>query len=72
MRCASSIARDGEFAATVAHLRKDRARSRSARGVRAPAPEPELRLLVAALKRDAMDCLVEKATELGATRIQPC
>ena len=64
-------ARDGEFAATVAHLRKDRARFALGARVRAPAPEPELRLLVAALKRDAMDWLVEKATELGATRIQP-
>jgi 16S rRNA (uracil1498-N3)-methyltransferase len=36
-----------------------------------PAPEPELRLLIAALKREAMDWAVEKATELGATRIQP-
>jgi 16S rRNA (uracil1498-N3)-methyltransferase len=61
----------GEFAATVAHLRKDRARFTLGRRLRAPAPEPEVRLLVAALKRDAMDWLVEKATELGATRILP-
>jgi 16S rRNA (uracil1498-N3)-methyltransferase len=62
---------DGEFAATVAFLRKDRARFALGARTRAPAPEAELRLLVAALKRDAMDWLVEKATELGATRIQP-
>jgi 16S rRNA (uracil1498-N3)-methyltransferase len=62
---------DGEFAATIAHLRKDKARFALGARVRVPAPEPELRLLVAALKRDAMDWLVEKATELGATRIQP-
>jgi 16S rRNA (uracil1498-N3)-methyltransferase len=64
-------AADGEFAATVAHLRKDRARFALGARTRAPAPEQEVRLLVAALKRDAMDWLVEKATELGATRILP-
>jgi 16S rRNA (uracil1498-N3)-methyltransferase len=63
--------RDGEFAATIAHLRKDRARFLLAARRRAPAPEPPLVLLVAALKRDAMDWLVEKATELGATAILP-
>lgn len=61
----------GEFAATIAHLRKDRARFALGRLLRPPAPEPDVRLLVAALKRDAMDWLVEKATELGATRILP-
>lgn len=64
-------ARDGEFDATIAHLRKDRARVRLGTRRRAPAPEPGPRLLVAALKRDAMDWVVEKATELGATRIIP-
>ncbi len=64
-------AQDGEFAATIAHLRKDRARFALGPRLRAPTAEPEVRLLVAALKRDAMDWLVEKATELGATRILP-
>lgn len=64
-------ARDGEFDAAIALLRKDRARFTLGPRIRPPAPEPEVRLLVAALKRDAMDWLVEKATELGATRIQP-
>jgi 16S rRNA (uracil1498-N3)-methyltransferase len=63
--------RDGEWAAEITHLRKDRAAFRVGARTRPPATEPELRLLVAALKRDAMDWLVEKATELGATRIQP-
>ncbi len=63
--------RDGEWAARIAHLRKDRAAYAVGARTRPPAPEPELRLLVAALKRDAMDWLVEKAAELGATRIQP-
>ncbi|PWS38683.1 16S rRNA (uracil(1498)-N(3))-methyltransferase [Falsiroseomonas bella] len=64
-------ARDGEHEAAIAFLRKDRARFAIGPRRRDPAPEPELRLLVAALKRDPMDWLVEKATELGATRIQP-
>ena len=64
-------AQSGEHDATIAFLRKDRARFAVGARLRPPAREPELRLLVAALKRDAMDWLVEKATELGATRIQP-
>lgn len=64
-------AAQGEHAARIAFLRKDRARFTLGARLRAPAAEAELRLLVAALKRDAMDWLVEKATELGASRIQP-
>lgn len=64
-------ARDGEFTARIAHLRKDRAGFTLGARLRTPTPEPDLRLLVAPLKRDAMDWLVEKATELGAARIIP-
>ncbi len=64
-------ARDGEWDATITALRKDRGVFLVGTMVRPPAPEPELVLLPAALKRDAMDWLVEKATELGATRIMP-
>ncbi len=64
-------ARDGEFAATIAHLRKDRCAFALGPRLRAPGPEPELRLVVAALKRDALDWVVEKATELGVSVIQP-
>jgi 16S rRNA (uracil1498-N3)-methyltransferase len=64
-------ARDGEFAATIAQLRKDRARFLLGARQRAPAVEAGPWLLVAALKRDAMDWVVEKATELGAARILP-
>jgi 16S rRNA (uracil1498-N3)-methyltransferase len=64
-------AEDGEFEARLASIRKDRARLALGPRVRAPAAEPGLRLLVAVLKRDPMDWLVEKATELGATRITP-
>jgi 16S rRNA (uracil1498-N3)-methyltransferase len=64
-------ATDGEWAARIAFLRKDRARFALETRLRAPSPEPPLRLLVAPLKRDPMDWLVEKATELGVTLIQP-
>jgi 16S rRNA (uracil1498-N3)-methyltransferase len=62
---------DGEWAAEIAALRKDRATFRCTAQTRPQGAEPELRLLVAALKRDAMDLVAEKATELGATLIQP-
>lgn len=62
---------DGEWTAEIAALRKDRATFRALAQTRPQAPEPELRLLVAALKRDAMDLVAEKATELGATLLQP-
>ena len=63
--------RDGEWEAEIAALRKDRASFTVKARRRAPAPEPDLRLLVAAVKRDAMDWIVEKATELGVSIIQP-
>jgi 16S rRNA (uracil1498-N3)-methyltransferase len=63
--------RDGEFEASIAALRKDRGAFVVAARRRPPVPEPPLALLVAALKRDALDLVVEKATELGATRILP-
>lgn len=64
-------AHDGEFTAELTALRKDRGAMRLGERLRAPSPEPELRALIAALKREAMDWAVEKATELGATLIQP-
>jgi 16S rRNA (uracil1498-N3)-methyltransferase len=64
-------ATEGEFAAELTAVRKDRGAMRLGARLRAPSPEPELRALVAALKREAMDWAVEKATELGATLIQP-
>lgn len=64
-------AEDGEFAARLATLRKDRGSVRIGPLRRMPQPEPEIRALTAALKREAMDWAVEKATELGATRIIP-
>ncbi|BDG73779.1 16S rRNA (uracil(1498)-N(3))-methyltransferase [Roseomonas fluvialis] len=64
-------ARDGAYAATIAALRKERCALALGPRIRAPALEPDLRLVVAALKRDALDWVVEKATELGVASIQP-
>jgi 16S rRNA (uracil1498-N3)-methyltransferase len=63
--------RDGEFAATIASLRKDRCAFALGQRLRAAASEPDLRLVVAVLKRDALDWVVEKATELGVAAIHP-
>lgn len=64
-------ARDGEFPARIVALRKDRCAFALGARSRAAAPEPDLRLVVAALKRDALDWVVEKATELGVASIRP-
>ncbi|MBB3897486.1 RsmE family RNA methyltransferase [Roseococcus suduntuyensis] len=64
-------ATDGEFEAELTALRKERGAVRIGPRRREPVVEPELRALIAGLKRDAMGWAVEKATELGATRIIP-
>ena len=64
-------AEDGEWAGRITALRKDRCRIALEAQGRAPQLEPDLRLMVAALKRDAMEWLVEKATELGVAAIHP-
>jgi len=61
----------GEWAGRITTLRKDRCRIALEAQSRAPAQGPDLRLMVAALKRDAMEWLVEKATELGVAAIHP-
>ena len=63
--------RDGEWAARIHTLRKDHGVFLAERQTRPQAVEPELRLVLAAVKRDAMDWVAEKATELGVTLIQP-
>ncbi|MCB4824259.1 16S rRNA (uracil(1498)-N(3))-methyltransferase [Roseicella aerolata] len=63
--------RDGEWAATITALRKDRCAFRPDRPTRPQEATPAARLLVTAVKRDAMDWMAEKATELGIGLIQP-
>jgi 16S rRNA (uracil1498-N3)-methyltransferase len=62
---------DGEWQASIAALRKDRCTLVPERRTRSQEPAADTRLLVTALKRDALDWVVEKATELGIGLIQP-
>ena len=61
----------GEWAATLATIRRDRARFLVERQTRPQTAEPDLWLVFAPLKRDATDLVVQKATELGASAILP-
>ena len=63
--------RDGEFAATIAHLRRDRLDLAIGARARAQAAEPDLWLVFSPLKRDATELVVQKATELGASALLP-
>jgi 16S rRNA (uracil1498-N3)-methyltransferase len=63
--------RDGEWEAGIRTLRRDRAILVVERQRRPQAMEPDSWLLFAPLKRDATDLVVQKATELGASRILP-
>ncbi len=63
--------RDGEFAAAIAVLQKDRIRFQVGAQTRAQGNEPDLWLAFCVLKRDATDLVVQKATELGASALFP-
>lgn len=63
--------RDGEWAARIATLRRDRVTLRVERQTRPQAVDPDLWLLFAPVKRDATEWIVEKATELGVAKILP-
>jgi 16S rRNA (uracil1498-N3)-methyltransferase len=62
---------DGEWQARITTLRGDRATFAVAQHLRPQAPEPDIWLAFAPLKRDATDLLVQKATELGAAALLP-
>jgi len=63
--------RDGEWQARIAVLRGDRAVFVVEHRLRPQAPEADLWLAFAPLKRDATDLIVQKATELGAAALLP-
>jgi 16S rRNA (uracil1498-N3)-methyltransferase len=63
--------RDGEWLARVASLAKAGAALVPERQTRPQAPEPDLWLLAAPLKKDRTDLVVEKAAELGVSRLWP-
>ena len=62
---------DGEFAARIDALRRDRGVFTVGAQLRPQPPPPELWLVFAALKREATELVVQKATELGVARIIP-
>jgi 16S rRNA (uracil1498-N3)-methyltransferase len=63
--------RDGEWVADIVALGRDRATLRPRALTRIQAPEPDLWLVFALLKRDATDLVVQKATELGVSALLP-
>jgi 16S rRNA (uracil1498-N3)-methyltransferase len=64
-------AHDGEFAASIAGFAKGAARVTIGARRRAPRLEPDLWLCFAPIKRARLDAMVEKATELGVSRLMP-
>ncbi|WNK00079.1 16S rRNA (uracil(1498)-N(3))-methyltransferase [Thalassospiraceae bacterium LMO-JJ14] len=62
---------DGEWAAELSAPDKKSAGVSVLNQTRPQVEEPDVWLLFAPLKKDRTDFLVEKATELGASRIQP-
>lgn len=64
-------ARDGEFAAELVSADKRGCRLALGTRRRAPAAEPDLWLCFAPIKRARIDAMVEKATELGVSRLVP-
>jgi 16S rRNA (uracil1498-N3)-methyltransferase len=63
--------REGEWLADLTQLRKSGAAATAVAQRRPQAPEPDLWLLFAPIKGDRIDYVAEKATELGASRLQP-
>jgi len=63
--------RDGEWTATLSQFGRNDATIAVRAQMRPPTPEPDLWLMFALLKRTRTDLVVEKATELGVSRIMP-
>jgi len=63
--------RDGEWSARIAGLTKRSAQLTVAERIRPQSPEPDLWLVFAPVKRAPLDFLVQKATELGVSALQP-
>jgi 16S rRNA (uracil1498-N3)-methyltransferase len=64
-------ARDGEFRCRIVELDRNRGSLAVEARLRGPAPEADLRLLFAPVKRLRLDWLVEKGTELGVGQFIP-
>ncbi len=62
--------RDGEWRVTIAEVLKKGAILRAEEQVRPQTHPPDVHLLIATVKKSALEFAVEKATELGAARIR--
>lgn len=62
--------RDGEWLCRVEAVGKRQVMLRALRQLRVQATGPDLELIVALVKRGALETIVEKATELGAARVR--
>lgn len=64
--------RDGEWLGRLGHFRKnDAGHAVADEQIRRPGPMPDLWLCFAPVKKDAIDAVVAKGTELGAAVLQP-
>lgn len=63
--------REGEWLATLETLTKSTATAQVTQRLRTAVAEPDVTLLFAPLKPDALHYLIEKATELGVSCLQP-
>jgi 16S rRNA (uracil1498-N3)-methyltransferase len=63
--------RDGEWRSRIVEAAKKKAVLEVQDQLRPQSPEPDLWLLFAAVKRARIDLIVEKATELGVSVLQP-
>lgn len=63
--------RDGEFSAQLTELSKKSAIAQVEAQIRAPEAEPDVELLIAPVKRAALDLVIQKGTELGAAAFRP-
>jgi 16S rRNA (uracil1498-N3)-methyltransferase len=64
-------AADGEFSARIAEIGKKGAAALLGSLLRAPEAEPDIQLLIAPVKRTAMEMIVQKGTELGVAAFLP-
>jgi 16S rRNA (uracil1498-N3)-methyltransferase len=62
---------DGEWAARIAAVRRDRITFTAETQLRPQQPEPDIWLAFALLKRDETDLLVQQATQLGVSALLP-
>lgn len=62
---------DGEFAATIAELKKKGGLAAILEQTKPQSPEPDLTLCFAPVKRGALEMILQKAVEIGAARLQP-